>query len=50
MLINCLHNVDDAAVQDLKAVLVTAEPQKIPQHNFYEFIWLLKTGLPRMIR
>jgi len=36
--------------KDLKAVFVTAEPQKIPQHNFYEFIWLLKTGIPRMIR
>lgn len=34
---------------DLRAVLVTAEPHKIPLHNFYEFIWLLKTGGPRMV-
>ncbi|TRY80534.1 hypothetical protein TCAL_13141 [Tigriopus californicus] len=35
---------------DLQSVLVLAEPQKIPLHNFYEFIWLLKTGGPRMLR
>ena len=32
---------------DKLAVFVTSQPQKIPLHNFYEFIWLLKTGLPR---
>ena len=32
---------------DKTAVFVTSQPQKIPLHNFYEFIWLLKTGLPR---
>ena len=32
---------------DKRAVFVTSQPQKIPLHNFYEFIWLLKTGLPR---
>ena len=36
--------------QDLKSVFVTAEPWKIPLHNFYEFVWLLKTGIPRMLR
>ena len=35
---------------DPKAVFVTAKPLNIPLHNFYEFIWLMKTGLPRMLR
>ena len=35
---------------DFKSVFVFAEPQKIPQHNFYELIWLLKTGAPRIVR
>jgi hypothetical protein len=35
---------------DKLSVFVTSQPQKIPLHNFYEFIWLLKTGLPRMAR
>merc|ERR1739838_255943 len=35
---------------DYRAVFVLAEPLKIPQHNFYEFIWLLKTGGPRVFR
>eukprot|EP00095_Tigriopus_kingsejongensis_P002398 maker-scaffold1073_size64583-snap-gene-0.7 protein:Tk02398 transcript:maker-scaffold1073_size64583-snap-gene-0.7-mRNA-1 annotation:"unnamed protein product" len=35
---------------DFQAVSIFAEPQKIPLHNFYEFIWLLKTGGPRMFR
>jgi hypothetical protein len=34
---------------DYKSVFVVAEPQKIPRHNFYEIIWLLKTGLPRVV-
>ena len=29
---------------------MTAEPLKISLHNFYEFVWLLKTGIPRMLR
>ena len=35
---------------DLQATFVLAEPHKIPLHNFYEFIWLLKTGGPRMVK
>lgn len=35
---------------DHKAVFVLAEPEKIPRHNFYEFVWFLKTGLPRALR
>jgi len=35
---------------DYRAVFVFAEPLKIPRHNFYEFVWLLKTGLPRYYR
>lgn len=35
---------------DLRSVLVTAQPQNIPLHNLYEFVWLLKTGIPRMVR
>jgi len=35
---------------DLEAVFVTAQPLKISLHNFYEFVWLLKTGIPRMLR
>ena len=35
---------------DFRSVFVLAEPQKIPLHNFYEFIWFLKTGLPRIAR
>ena len=38
------------AAGDLKAVFVLAEPEKIPRHNIYEFVWLLKTGLPRIKR
>ena len=34
---------------DYRAVFVFAEPLKIPRHNFYEFVWLLKTGLPRYV-
>lgn len=35
---------------DWESVFVLAQPQKIPLHNFYEFIWFLKTGLPRVAR
>lgn len=35
---------------DWKAVSVFAEPAKIPRHNFYELIWLLKTGAARLGR
>jgi hypothetical protein len=35
---------------DYKAVFVMAEPEKIPRHNFYEAVWLMKTGVPRMMR
>ena len=38
------------AAGDYKAVFVMAEPEKIPRHNFYEGLWFLKTGLPRMMR
>ena len=34
---------------DHKAVFVLAEPEKIPRHNFYEFVWFLKTGLSRFV-
>ena len=40
----------DCLCQDYQSVFVTAQPLKIPLHNFYEFVWLLKTGLPRMFR
>jgi len=35
---------------DFQSVFVTAQPLKISLHNFYEFVWLLKTGIPRMLR
>jgi len=35
---------------DIRSVLVTSQPLNIPLHNLYEFIWLLKTGFPRMVR
>ena len=35
---------------DLRSIFVLAEPQKIPLHNFYEFVWFWKTGLPRFLR
>ena len=38
------------AAGDYKAVFVMAEPEKIPRHNFYEGLWFMKTGLPRMVR
>jgi len=38
------------AAGDLEAVSVFARPFNIPRHNFYEFIWLIKTGIPRMFR
>ena len=38
---------DHVQAGDKLAVFVTSQPQKIPLHNFYEFIWLLKTGIPR---
>jgi len=31
-------------------VFVTSQPLNIPLHNLYEFVWLLKTGFPRMVR
>ena len=31
-------------------MFILAEPAKIPLHNLYEFVWLLKTGIPRMLR
>ena len=37
------------AAGDYKAVFVMAEPEKIPRHNFYEALWFMKTGLPRMV-
>ncbi len=35
---------------DLQSMFVLAEPAKIPLHNFYEFIWFLRTGGPRLVR
>ena len=35
--------------EDYRSVFVLAEPAKIPRHNFYEFVWLLKTGGPRVV-
>jgi len=35
---------------DNEAVWILAHPELVPRHNFYEFIWLLKTGLPRWWR
>ena len=36
--------------QMFRSVFLLAEPLKIPLHNLYEFVWLLKTGIPRMLR
>ena len=38
------------AAGDWDAVFVLARPQNVPRHNFYELIWFLKTGLPRIWR
>ena len=38
------------AAGDIKAVSVLASPLKIPRHNFYELVWFLKTGFPRLVR
>ena len=35
---------------DFRSVFVFGEPLKVPLHNFYEFIWFLKTGGPRLVR
>jgi len=35
---------------DLNAVFLLDEPEKIPRHNIYEFVWFLKTGMTRMKR
>jgi len=35
---------------DYNAVFLLDEPEKIPRHNIYEFVWFLKTGLTRMKR
>jgi len=35
---------------DANAVFLLDEPEKIPRHNIYEFVWFLKTGLTRMKR
>ena len=35
--------------EDYRSIFVLAEPAKIPRHNFYEFVWLLKTGGPRVV-
>ena len=29
------------------SVFLLDEPEKIPRHNIYEFVWFLKTGLTR---
>lgn len=36
--------------KDFEAVSVLARPERIPLHNIYEFVWLLKTGFPRLLR
>jgi len=48
----CEHGgpLEALARGDLQSVFVTAQPLKISLHNFYEFVWLLKTGIPRMLR
>jgi hypothetical protein len=48
----CEYGSPQAAIDagDYKAVFVIAEPEKIPRHNFYESVWLMKTGLPRIMR
>ena len=35
---------------DYNAVFLLDEPEKVPRHNIYEFVWFLKTGLTRMKR
>jgi len=35
---------------DYNAVFLLDEPEKIPRHNIYEFVWFLKTGMTRMKR
>ena len=35
---------------DTDAVFLLNQPEKIPRHNLYEFVWFLKTGLLRGIR
>jgi len=35
---------------DNNAVFLLDEPEKIPRHNIYEFVWFLKTGATRMKR
>ena len=35
---------------DLNSIFVLSKPLNIPLHNLYEFVWLLKTGFPRMAR
>jgi len=35
---------------DANAVFLLDEPEKIPRHNIYEFVWFWKTGLTRMKR
>lgn len=35
---------------DIKSVSVLASPLKIPRHNFYELVWFMKTGFPRLVR
>lgn len=42
--------VEALAQGDIKSVSVLASPLKIPRHNFYELVWFLKTGFPRLVR
>ena len=35
---------------DLESVFVFARPDKVTRGGFYEFVWFVKTGFPRMER
>eukprot|EP00088_Acartia_fossae_P005459 TRINITY_DN12433_c0_g1_i1.p1 TRINITY_DN12433_c0_g1~~TRINITY_DN12433_c0_g1_i1.p1 ORF type:complete len:191 (-),score=22.64 TRINITY_DN12433_c0_g1_i1:142-714(-) len=35
---------------DLNAVFLLDEPELIPRHNIYEFLWFLRTGYNRLMR
>ena len=48
-LVNSQHSTRSLFL-NFRSVFILAEPAKIPLHNLYEFVWLLKTGIPRMLR
>ena len=45
----CIPCMQALLAGDMNAVFLMDEPELIPRHNTYEFIWFLKTGYARHV-